>query len=242
MSVSGCTPPRRTPGLAALALIGALTLSACGGTDTGPAAEGSPTASPTASAGSDGSEGPRVVQGGEPGEDAREVSGDDAVAEDEWSHDDVMFMQMMVPHHAQALRMSELAPDRARDPRVLKLAERIEAGQGPEITMMAGWLDERALEVPSADDPMALDHGEHGHTSMEGMLSDAEMDALADARGAAFDRLYVTSMIGHHEGALSMADDTAGGGIDARVGELRDDVTASQTAEIARMQDLLDEL
>jgi uncharacterized protein (DUF305 family) len=236
VSVSGCTPTRRTPRLAALALLGTLALSACGGTDADPAAEASP------SAGSTASDGPRVVQGGEPGEDAREVSGEDAVAQDEWSHDDVMFMQMMVPHHAQALRMSELAPKRAQDPRVLKLADRIEAGQGPEITMMASWLEERALEVPSAKDPMALDHGKHGHASMEGMLSDAEMEALADARGAAFDRLYVRSMIGHHEGALAMADDTAGGGIDARVGELRDDVTASQTAEIARMQDLLDEL
>ncbi|ROR92623.1 DUF305 domain-containing protein [Nocardioides aurantiacus] len=234
MSVSGCTPARRTPRLAALALLGTLTLSACGGTDADPAAEASPSAGPTAS------DGPRVVQGGEPGEDAREVSGDDAVAQDEWSHDDVMFMQMMVPHHAQALRMSELAPERAQDPRVLRLAERIEAAQGPEITMMAAWLDERALEVPSAKDPMALDHGEHGHASMEGMLTDAQMEALARTRGAAFDELYVRSMIRHHEGAVAMADETAGEGIDARVGELRDDVTASQSAEIARMQDLLD--
>lgn len=237
MSVSGCTP-RRTPRLAALALIGALTLSACGGSDGDPDAAAEPSA-PSSEAAPDG---PRVVQGGEPGEDAREVNGEDAVAEDEWSHDDVMFMQMMVPHHAQALRMSELAPDRAADPRVRRLADRIEAAQGPEITMMASWLDERALEVPSADDPMALDHGEHGHASMEGMLSDAEMDRLAEAEGAAFDRLYVSSMIRHHEGAVSMADETAGEGIDARVGELRDDVTASQTAEISRMRELLRDL
>ncbi|WP_051706401.1 DUF305 domain-containing protein [Nocardioides aequoreus] len=239
MALSG--PP--TGRLAAAAVTGllVLTLAGCGGSDDGgEAAEGSSTPSASASA-ADGE--PRLVQGGEPGEQATEVPSDTTMAPNEWSHDDEMFMQMMIPHHAQALEMTELAAEHATDRRVRLLAERISAAQGPEISMMAAWLEERDLEVPRAsDDPLEFDHGEHGHMEMTGMLTQAQLGRLGTARGEDFDRLFLRYMIGHHEGAVQMADETAGGGLDVRVGETRDDISSSQSAEIARMEQLLDQL
>lgn len=185
-----------------------------------------------------GGDGPQVVQGGEPGEAAREVPSDTVAPRNEWSQDDATYMSMMIPHHAQALEMTELVPDRAEDPRVVRLAERITASQAPEIQMMAAWLDERDLEVPRADDA----HAGHGGHTMDGMLTDEQMQQLARTRGAAFDRLFLTSMIRHHEGALDMASETAGGGLDVIVGEHRDGLTSDQSTEVARMQELLADL
>ncbi|GAB3991912.1 DUF305 domain-containing protein [Nocardioides marmoraquaticus] len=182
--------------------------------------------------------GPQVVQGGEPGEAAREVPSDTVAPRNEWSQDDATYMSMMIPHHAQALEMTELVPDRADDPRVVRLAERITASQAPEIQMMAAWLDERDLDVPRADDA----HAGHGGHTMDGMLTDEQMQQLAETRGAAFDRLFLTSMIRHHEGALVMASETAGGGLDVIVGEHRDGLTSDQSTEVARMQELLADL
>lgn len=240
MALSGPSTGR----LAAAAVTGllVLTLAGCGGTDDGgtEAAEASPTPSASPSA-SDGE--PRLVQGGEPGEEATEVPSDTTMAPQEWSHDDEMFMQMMIPHHAQALEMTDLAAEHATDRRVKLLAERISAAQGPEISMMAAWLEDRDLEVPRAsDDPLDFDHGQHGHMEMAGMLTQAQLGRLGSARGEEFDRLFLRYMIGHHEGAVQMADETAGGGLDVRVGEARDDISSSQTAEIARMEQLLDQL
>lgn len=250
MAISGSTHVRRLAAatLACLLLVAA---SACGAddaepaaADASPAAAGSTTAAPDTDVSGDAAgDGPRLVQGGEPGEDAVEVPSDTEAAPNEWNHDDVMFMQMMIPHHGQALVMSDLAPDRAQDRRVLLLAERIAAGQGPEINVMAQWLAERDLEVPRVDDDhMDFDHGAHGHSSMAGMLTESQLDKLADAEGTEFDRLFLEYMIGHHEGALTMADDTAGGGLDILVGEMRDGITSGQSAEIARMQQVLADL
>ncbi len=240
---TGRLPARLPARLAASAVAGALVLAlaGCGGGDDASDAEqvaATPSASATAADGE-----PRLVQGGEPGEDATEVPSDTTMAPNEWSHDDEMFMQMMIPHHAQALEMTDLAAEHATDRRVSLLAERISAAQGPEISMMAAWLEERDLEVPRAsDDPMDFDHGEHGHMEMAGMLTQAQLGRLGTARGVEFDRLFLRYMIGHHEGAVQMADETAGGGLDVRVGEARDDISSSQTAEIARMEQLLAEL
>ncbi len=161
----------------------------------------------------------------------------------QWTHTDMAFVQMMIPHHAQAVQMSELASERAHDPRVGRLAERIRAAQAPEILTMAAWLDERGLEVPTADDdPAEFDHGEHGHIPMTGMLTPAEMKGLASARGARFDRLFLRGMIRHHRGAVEMADRAAPEVGDVLVGEMTADVSASQAAEINRMRDLLAQL
>jgi uncharacterized protein (DUF305 family) len=182
-----------------------------------------------------------VLQPGKPGEQASEVDDPGQVAaEDSWNHADVIFMQMMVSHHGQALEMSKLATKRAGDERVRTLAARIHAAQGPEIILMAEWLRTRDFEVPRAtDDPTDHDHSGHGHTAMAGMLSAAEMRRLGDSRGREFDRLYLRGMIAHHQGAVAMVDELAPQGLDVTVSELAADVVASQAAEITRMEDLL---
>ena len=162
---------------------------------------------------------------------------------DEWNHTDVAFVQMMIPHHAQALEMSRAGRQVRPDKRVRSLAERIRASQAPEIQAMSAWLAERNMEVPRAgDDPSKYDHGEHGHNSMLGMLTRAQMKQLAAARGPRFDRLFLRGMIRHHAGAVEMATQAARDGMDVIVGEMTADVAATQSAEISRMQDLLTEL
>jgi uncharacterized protein (DUF305 family) len=108
---------------------------------------------------------------------------------------------------------------------------------------MSAWLEERNMEVPRSDeDPMKYDHGQHGHHSMMGMMTPARMKQLSAARGERFDRLFLRGMIRHHAGAVDMAEEAAQDGSDVIVGEMTADVAATQSAEIARMQDLLDRL
>ena len=218
---------------AATGLALALSLSACTSDE--------PDAAPAASGGD---ESPGVLQPGGPGEANETISPEDAekAVEPEFNEADVAFMQMMVPHHAQAIVMAKLAEKHARSDRVRELAARIRAAQGPEILMMAAWLEERDMDVPTAaEDPSEWDHSEHGHNGMVGMLTEAQMDQLARARGAAFDGLFLRAMIQHHEGAIDMSDDVAVDGIDIMVGEVAADVALTQTAEIARMQEMLDQ-
>lgn len=183
-----------------------------------------------------------VLQPGEPGDPnrSREPA---AVDEPAFSHSDVAFVQMMIPHHAQAIEMAELAERHAVDRRVRVLAERIRVGQGPEIMTMAAWLEEHDLQVPSAaEDPSAWDHGEHGHNGMRGMLTGRQLDRLAAARGRRFDLLFLQLMVQHHRGAVRMAADAAPESTDVRVGEMIADVAAVQEGEIDRMRQLLTRL
>ena len=188
-------------------------------------------------------DGPKVIQPGAPGEPNRSGDHDPADRSNEWNHTDVAFMQMMIPHHHQALKMSALADKHARSKSVRILAERISGSQAPEIQAMSAWLDERNIEVPRADaDPMKYDHKQHGHNSMMGMMTAAQMKKLSAARGEQFDRLFLQGMIRHHAGAVDMAEDAAQDGTDMIVGEMTADVAATQSAEIDRMQDLLTQL
>ena len=210
-----------------------LSLSACTSDE--------PDAAAAANRGDDGS--PDVLQPGGPGEGNETISPEDAetAVQPEFNEADVAFMQMMVPHHAQAIVVAELAEKHARSDRVRELAARIRAAQGPEILMMAAWLEERDMAVPTAaEDPSEWDHSEHGHNGMVGMLTEAQMDELARARGAAFDRLFLEGMIQHHRGAIDMAGDVAVDGIDIMVGEVAADVALTQTAEVGRMRVMLD--
>lgn len=182
----------------------------------------------------------KVILPGRPGEAAKTVDPQDVVNENEWNHADVAFVQMMVPHHDQALEMSRLAASRASDERVLSLSRRIRGAQGPEIIELAAWLDARNIDVPkAAEDPGEYDHGPHGHGSMAGMLTDEQMEDLAAASGRRFDRLFLERMIGHHEGAIAMANDVAREGADVRVAEIAADVATGQSAEIRTMRELL---
>lgn len=181
-----------------------------------------------------------VVQPGGPGEEARTVGPDAEAAEPRFAHDDVAFVQMMIPHHAQALTMSRLAPSRAQAPAVKAMARRILAAQRPEILTMAAWLRARNIEVPTAHgDAAEFDHGAHGHASMHGMLTEEQLDALRAARGADFDRLFLEGMIQHHQGAIDMADAVLKAGEDVQVNELATEIVAGQGAEIRRMRAIL---
>lgn len=214
-------------------LVAALALTGCTSDGAGP--DKADEAAPTAAR-------PQVLQPGAPGDSNPTKSpaelGDSAAPE--FNEADVAFMQMMVPHHAQAIEMAKLARHRAAHRRVHVLAERIRAAQGPEILMMASWLHERSMQVPSAaEDPSEWDHSDHGHNPMLGMLTPDQMERLKGARGGAFDRLFLEGMIEHHRGAVSMAEDAATDGVDVLVSEVAADVAATQSAEIDRMRELL---
>lgn len=143
---------------------------------------------------------------------------------------DMMFVQMMIPHHQQAIEMSRLAYDAGASPEVLDLAKRIEAAQGPEIDQMAAMLERW-------DVGMMMDHSGH---MMAGMVDDATMNELKTAKGADFDRLYLESMIAHHQGAIDMTEDPLANGSDPQLHELLLAIVEAQTAEIAEMEALLE--
>ena len=140
---------------------------------------------------------------------------------------DIMFAQMMIPHHQQAIDMSSLAVSRALSPEVKALALKISAEQGPEIEQMRSWL--KAANAAT----------EMGHQmSMDGMLSDAELECLTNASGEEFDQLFILGMIAHHEGAIEMAQMV----VDSKNPEARElgtTVIKIQTLEIAELKALL---
>ena len=159
---------------------------------------------------------------------------------------DVRFMTGMIGHHAQAIVMSRLAPTHGASPAVQRLADRIINAQQDEIRTMQRWLAERLQPVPEAKPApmrMAMAGMEH-EMLMPGMLTDAQMHELDAARGAEFDRKFLTFMIQHHRGATSMVRDlfaTYGAAQDETVFKFANDVNVDQTTEIARMQRLLAE-
>jgi uncharacterized protein (DUF305 family) len=220
--------PRRRTLLPALVVCVAVASAACGG---GAEQAVPPAATIAYTAG----EVP-VVQPGRPGEPSTTIApGQSGQMENPgaWSQADVDFVTAMAPHHAQALEMAELAPDRAEDDRVRNLAERIAAEQGPEIEALQAWLVAHGL--PEAD------LRDHRHDSMRGMATTEQMLALDAARGSEFDRLFLELMTAHHEGALQMAAD-AGDARNPLVVEMAEDTAVKQSVEIDRMQDLLADL
>jgi uncharacterized protein (DUF305 family) len=149
-------------------------------------------------------------------------------------------MQGMIGHHAQALEMTALLATRSSSGDMRKLAQRIEVSQADEIKMMEDWLKSRGQRLP---DPHA--HHAQGAALMPGMLTAEEMSRLAEAKGAAFDRLFLEFMIKHHEGALIMVKelfDTAGAGQESEIFAFASDVDADQRMEIERMGAMLKEL
>ena len=152
---------------------------------------------------------------------------------------DVAFVQGMLPHHEGALTMAQLADGRASDPRVLDLADRIEAAQGPEIETMTGWLEEWGEPLPE-EDMGGMDHGSGG-MDMEGMTEE-DMTALDSTSGAEFDRMFLEMMIPHHQGAVDMAETEIADGSNPDAVDMAREIVESQTAEIEEMQTLLTEL
>jgi len=180
-------------------------------------------------------DGPRIVQPGAPGEEGRELSEDDILGPPGHTPADTQFMQGMIHHHQQALEMTALVEGHTENEDLPLLAERIAISQGDEIALMERWLTDRDEDVPT-------DHAEH--ELMPGMLTDEQFQELDQARGAAFDRLFLERMITHHRGALQMVDDLygAGGGLEPAADRFARDAAADQSIEIRRMQELLGSL
>ncbi|MEV4275589.1 DUF305 domain-containing protein [Actinoplanes xinjiangensis] len=147
---------------------------------------------------------------------------------------DAAFAEHMSVHHQQAVVMSALAGERAADPRVKELAATIEAAQSPEIATMAAWLSAWGRSPAPAGDG----HGT-GHESMPGMMSAADMTRLAESTGKAFDTLFLTMMIAHHEGAVTMAEEQIANGANPEAKALAAKIVTDQQAEIATMKALL---
>lgn len=149
--------------------------------------------------------------------------------------DDVTFAQGMVPHHQQALDMAKLVPSRSTNPKVLDLAKKIEGAQDPEIKTMNEWL--KAWGAPASTSMPGMDHS--GHGSGSGMMSDADMKMLEQAKGAAFDKMWLEMMIKHHEGAVAMAQTELQKGSNADAKKLAQEIIDAQQKEITEMQGLL---
>lgn len=167
-----------------------------------------------------------------------------------FSEADVAFMNGMIAHHAQALVMAELTETRASSNAVRTLAARIDNAQKDEIATMQRWLADRGQPVPEVGPDGAMPgghggHGAHGGHAMPGMLTPAQLDTLAAARGMAFDSLFLTYMIRHHQGAVTMVHAllaTDGALQDDSVFRIASDIQVDQKTEIARMELLLEEL
>jgi uncharacterized protein (DUF305 family) len=145
---------------------------------------------------------------------------------------DVMFAQMMIPHHAQAVEMSDMILAKQDIPADVKeLATRIKEAQGPEIELMTGWLEDWNM-------PTHAPSGSSGH-GMAGMMGDEEMKKLDDAQGTAAARLFLEQMIIHHEGAITMAKSETADGKNTAAVQLSKDIVTAQEAEIQEMKTLL---
>ena len=142
---------------------------------------------------------------------------------------DAMFLQMMIPHHEQAVVMSDLALSTSKDAEVLKLAKQIKDAQAPEIIKMQGWLSDAGL---------SKDPGHSMGDGMGGMLADSELSALKGSTGKAFDKLFLAGMIAHHEGAIHMVM-MIENSLNSDVNKLGQDIVKSQTAELELMKELL---
>lgn len=154
---------------------------------------------------------------------------------------DVRFMTGMIHHHAQAVLMAGWAPTHDASPSLNALCQRIVVGQGDEIVLMQRWLRDRHQPVPDPRSPHAMMPEMDPATMMPGMLTGAQLAQLDGAHGREFDRLFLTFMIQHHKGAITMVNELfgQGAGEQEKVFRFASDVFADQTTEIARMQKML---
>jgi uncharacterized protein (DUF305 family) len=203
----------RRAALAGAALLAGMVLSACGANDNG---------SPN---------GAMPHTGGSPS------AAPTSIAAAAFADADVTFSQQMIPHHQQAVAMAALASTRDTDPEVKKLAGQIKAAQDPEIATMTGWLTMWGKPMPMASTDHGMDMG--GGTAMPGMMSGADMTKLAAATGKDFDKQFLTMMIAHHEGALTMAQNEAAAGKNPDAIALAQQITTTQQAEITAMKAIL---
>ncbi|MBY6414868.1 MULTISPECIES: DUF305 domain-containing protein [Nocardiaceae] len=164
------------------------------------------------------------------------MSSAQASASAEFNDADVMFAQMMYPHHAQAVEMADMANGRTDNPDVLSLASAIAGAQQPEMDQMTAWLTEWGQPMPDMD---MSDMGGMDHSSGSGMMTAQDMDALMAASGPEFDRQWLTMMIAHHTGAIEMANTEIADGSNPDALEMARAIVATQQQEIETMQRLL---
>lgn len=201
-----------------------LALCGCGATSSGSADTGTSTSAASASATATGGSASAVAAG---------------------SAADVAFAQMMIPHHEQAVAMSDmaLAPSSAASPAVQSLATQIQAAQAPEIAQMQTWL--AAWGAPSAMASASMDDMGHmpgmdmGGVTSQGMMTDEQMTALSQASGLAFDQMWLEMMISHHQGAIMMAEQVQANSANPQVNQLASAIIAAQQTEITTMEQLL---
>ncbi len=216
----------RLAAYAALALAGTLTIAACGGDDDD-AAESETTVGPVATTAAAAATTSLAAEITAPAD-----SGDSAGFNDA----DVIFAQGMIAHHEQAIEMADIAldPTIGARPEVQDLATRIKNAQDPEIELMTGWL-------AAWGQPVQMDaSGGHDMSSMEGVMTAEEMDALGAAAGTEFDTMWLEMMVRHHEGAIDMAETVKVSGSSADVLGLAEQIISAQQAEIDEMRALLD--
>ena len=194
------------------------TLSACGsddGSTTGSASSGSSSASPS------------------------------SATSEEFNEADVTFASQMIVHHASAVHMAKMVDDKEVGPEVARLADAIEAAQTPEIEQMSSWLEEWGEPVPDVRDMMSgmdgMDMGDMdmGDMDMPGMMSAEDMSALAAAKGAEFETMWLQMMVEHHQGAVEMAETEQTDGQHPPAIDLAKQIESSQTEEIADMESML---
>jgi uncharacterized protein (DUF305 family) len=232
---------RRTSALPAMPLLPALLAAAhflfCSGSPA--SAQPGRTQPPSAQ--------PVVVQPGAPGEPSKELPATTRPTLPPLSQADVEFMQGMIMHHSQAVEMTALIDSHTQNPNLRELGAKISSSQSDEIRFMQRWLAARgqSTTMPGAMPGMPdMDISGKPMPPMPGMLTPQQMAALRAARGAEFDRLFLTGMIQHHNGALAMVKDlfeTAGAGQDADLFNFATDADNTQRAEIKIMGTMLEE-
>src|SRR5579862_4792985 len=191
-----------------------------------------------------GPESPVVVQPGPPGKPSKTLPANTQATLPPRSKADVEFMQGMIMHHAQAVEMTALIASHTENKDLRALGARISSSQSDEIKFMKRWLATRGepLTMSMAGMP-GMDASDGAMALMPGMLSAQQMEALRNAKGAEFDRLFLAGMIQHHNGALTMVKDlfdTAGAGQDAELFNFATDADNTQRAEIRIMQSMLE--
>ena len=185
-----------------------------------------------------------VVQPGAPGMPTKRLPATTTGKLPPLAPEEVEFMQGMIMHHAQAVEMTALIASHTQNKDLRLLGERIGHSQSDEIRFMKRWLAARGqpVSMPMPMSGMGMGHSHHAML-MPGMLTTEQMEALRKARGAEFDRLFLTGMIQHHGGALTMVKDlfaAPGAGQDAELFDFATDVDSGQRAEIRIMQAMLE--
>ena len=212
------------PIVLAAAVAAVLVVAGC--TDTASDTATSPTASSTAMSGSM----PGMDHGGS------SASAPPSATRSDFNDADVMFLQMMYPHHAQAVDMAKLVPSRSQSQQVITLAQNIEKAQAPEMTQMTALLTSFGKPAPSAE---MSGHDMPGMGGMPGMMSAEQMNNLTGLSGKAFDQAWLQMMIDHHSGAVDMSNTELRDGTNADTKKLAQAIIANQQAEIAQMRGML---